>query len=733
METLVKKLDLDSYIKEFNSFLARPKAIPIEGDTNLHYRFIKALALVEFPPPPKVPNFEDYLLRLSKEGVLHLDEIYNFVKVIEYFNKLRVLNLPEPLFSWLSEINIPSEIEDICSYFSEDGELNSQKEPELYSVLEAIKQNRVSIKESLLSLTNNKKLQEFLVDNQIHLQNGEETLLVRGGFSSVIKATVVGRSSGGFFYILPSSISKLKDKEAELLSQKEAIYWRYAKEFSKTLNRWLRFLKFLDREFDRFDSYQARVNFAKSRDFNFILPSKTKEIILSEFAHPAIEKPKPITIEINKPIVLITGVNAGGKTMLLKSILASVFMSKYLLPFRCNPSKTKIGRYKNIEAIIDDPQSVKNDISTFAGRMVEFSKLFREKDALVGVDEIELGTDADEASSLFRVLLEELSKRDISFIVTTHHKRLASLLAGEDRVELIAALFDEKNRRPTFEFLTGTIGKSYAFESALRYGIPENIVAKAKEYFGEDKEKLNELIERSSELEISMRKKISELERLKAELERKERSLEESKERLLSEQKKLLATLENRYNAATKRALLALKEVENAKARQLLNEAHRHKSLIKSKKEEVNTKEFRVGNRVKYRSLSGEIISLKEKEALIEADGIRMRVPLKDLTLAPITPKKVKAKRVSKQISVDKSSSASVSIKLLGKRADEAIDELDSFINRALLHGISEVEIIHGIGSGVLAKVVSQFLREHPRVKEFYRAKGNMGATIAKL
>ncbi len=168
--------------------------------------------------------------------------------------------------------------------------------------------------------------------------------------------------------------------------------------------------------------------------------------------------------------MLVTGVNAGGKTMLFKSILGSVLMAKHLIPFSLNPHHSEIGNFRETIAILDDPQSVKNDISTFAGRMVEFKKLFRVKNALVGVDEIELGTDADEAAALFRSILEELIKRDIYFIITTHHKRLASIMASKRYVDLVAALYDEKRQAPTYTYLHGTIGKSYAFETALRYG-----------------------------------------------------------------------------------------------------------------------------------------------------------------------------------------------------------------------------------------------------------------------
>jgi DNA mismatch repair protein MutS2 len=727
-----QKLDLSDYLECFGSFLARPKPVMMEGDIHQHHRFIKALSSVEIPEPPRMPELEDRLMRLSKQAILGLDEIFDFIRMIRYFNRLRALGLPEPVGSWIAQIEIPEAVAEIGSFFTEEGELNPEKEPELADIGEALRRNREAIRETLYSLARSERLRDYLVDQQIHLQNGEETLLVRGGFSSVLKAAVVGRSSGGFFYVIPERVRSLKEREAELLSRREAIHWRYAREFSEILRGWERFLRYLDRQFDRFDHYQARVRFARSRDYEFVLPDREPGVVLRDFAHPALEHPVPVSIRAVKPIVLVTGVNAGGKTMLLKSILSAAWMSKYLLPFRCDASKTRIGHYKKIEAIIDDPQSVKNDISTFAGRMLEFSRLFREREALVGVDEIELGTDADEAASLFRVLLDTLKEREITFVVTTHHKRLASLMAGEEDVELVAALYDEEHRRPTFTYLEGSIGKSYAFETAERYGIPASVVAKARKLYGEDKERLNELIEQSTRLEAEMRRKIAEVERSTEALRRKEEQLKALEEKMREEQRKVLSTLENRYNAATKRALAALKKAENPEARRLLNEAHRHKSRAKMRESKQETLELKVGDRVHYRSHSAEILSLKEKEAIISVDGMKMRVPLKELRPAPATPKLKKPKALNR-VRVEKSDRAPLHIKLLGMRAEEAEEALDAFLSNALLHGLSEVEIIHGTGTGVLARVVSDYLKRHPRVKNFYRMPGNMGATIAEL
>ncbi len=734
MKTITQKLDLDNFIDNFKKFYATDKNIEMKGDINQHFKYISSLSNVEFPPIKEVPNLDNQLNRLKKQGVLSLDEIYAFATMIEYFNALKASSLPEPINRWVGDINIPDEISDIILYFTNEGNINPEREPELYEIEKALKQNKSELKDRLYRLAHSSTLKDYLVDTQVHFLNGEETLMVRGGFNKAIKASVLGRTSAGFFYILPQSISHLKEKESILLSRKEELIYRYCQNFSEVMSRHFLFMRFINREYDKFDQYQARVLFARAFEYNFILPSKRKVVKLDGFCHPAIEKPKPVNIKLEKSVMLITGVNAGGKTMLLKSLLSAVYMSKNLLPFKCNQEKSEVGHFKSIEAVIDDPQSVKNDISTFAGRMVEFAKLFDKENAIVGVDEIELGTDSDEAASLFRVMLDELKRKGIIFIVTTHHKRLASLMSTDDDVELIAALYDEENRRPTYTFLQGSIGKSYAFETAQRYGVPEHIVNRAKEIYGEDKENLNELIEKSTTLEREMRLKLEKIDEELESVEKKREALEEIEERLNEQQRNAIATLENRYNAATKRALEAMKAKESTEGRRLLNEANKHKKLSNHAKkvEQPNRRELQVGDFVKYRSKRGEVLNIRNKEATIEIDGLKMRVPTSQLRYIESSPKKV-VKKIKTTVNVEKSGRGAISINLLGNYADEAIDKLDIFLSDALVAGFSTVEIIHGTGSGVLKKVIIDYLKSYPKLQSFHGQKGNLGITIVNL
>ncbi len=731
IDTLLEKLDIKEHAKKLQKYFAREKSIILRGDSNIHAKFIKELEEFELPPLPEVINLDDALMRLSKEATLDIATIFEFVKIVGFFNRLKAKIVP-PLWSeFIKNIEIPKEILEITTLFNEKGELDSQKIEELSEIESALTHLKSEKKEHLRRILNQSKLQEFLVDSQVHLYYGQEALLVRGGFSRVLPAQILGRSSSGYFYVLPDSLHSLSQKESTLLDKKQEIIQKYAKIFSKTFTKWLKFLQFLNSAFDRVDQYSARVLLMKKQDLQLFLNKKHKKVILKEFKHPALNNPKPIDIAFENKIMLITGVNAGGKTMLLKSILAAVLMSKYLIPFSAN-IQSEIGSFEIVEAILDDPQSVKNDISTFAGRMLSFKRLFNLKDALVGVDEIELGTDADEAAALFRTLLEELSKKGIYFIVTTHHKRLASLMAKNRDVTLIAALYDEKNQEPTYTYLSGSIGKSYAFETALRYGISPSLIQKAKENLGQDKERLNELIEKSTQLEITMRQKMEEATKALEEANEEKAKLKSLKEALQKEYQQKLFELEKKYNKSLALLKEAIKNAnESKKAHQLLNKAHKSKSSIKMPQKEELLKEIKENQKVLYRGKEAIVLSVRNKDVFIEVQGLKLKVKKSDLT----PYKEVKKVKTPPKVvlNVQKSNKASLTLKLLGKRADEAQELMHEFISDALMHGFSEVEIIHGIGSGVLAKVVHEFLKRHPRVKGFERAKGNSGVTIVKL
>ncbi|WP_096017329.1 endonuclease MutS2 [Campylobacter lanienae] len=733
MEELFEKLDLSEYLSAYNEFLARPKSLFISGDSRANYEKIEEISSLNLKSPKEIANLDDALMRVSKQAVLHISEIYEFSKIIEYFNYLKSQNFGDKMRGYLDKIEIPSSIDKICDYFDENGEFKESIDERLISINEAYKNKKKQIDESLKKLIYTKHLSPYLVDTQIHYINSNEALLVRGGFNHALKGTVIARSSGGYFYVLPDIVSKLKSEQSDLLDKKEEILFEHAKIISSIFHKNLPFLKFINSAFDYIDSLIARVSFAKSRDYNFVLANSSKDIILSEFAHPALKNPKRISVDFRGKILLITGVNAGGKSMLLKSILSATLLAKYLLPMSINSAKSSIGSFKEFEAIIEDPQNSKNDISTFAGRMLGFSKILGKKQILIGVDEIELGTDFEEAASLYSVLLTSMMSSDIKMVITTHHKRLAMLLAKNSEVELIAALYDEQNSRPKYEFLKGIIGKSYAFETASRYGIPANLVASAKSAYGDDKENLNEMISKALNLELELKLKFKSTEEKELKLDELLKDLKEAKIRADETLRARLSSLETEFYKAINEAKRGIKLKDTKEKQRSLNNANSIAKSIQKPTVLSEPIELKVGDRVKYDKIKGVVLSLSKNDAIIDSNGVNLRVPISLLKLTNQSPLN---NQKSVNISLSRPNSASVMIDLHGLRSDEAIEKLDKFISDALIAGFDEVLIKHGIGTGKLAYAVKEFLKSHPSVKAFKDgapSEGGFGSKVVKL
>lgn len=736
LKEIITKLDLSDFIEKFNTFFARSKPIYLEGDKLNFIKFIKELDNIVFSAPPEVKNLDNQILHLKKYGILKLDEIFEFVKIILYFNYLKELkNISSDLnlYKYLENIIIPTPLLDICNIFDQNAEIKKGIYEELDSLNLALSIQKNEISKTLQEILNSNKILPYLVDRQIHYINGNETLLLKAGFNHYIKGIIISRSQNGFFYLLPNQVYNIHQRISQINDKIQDFFIKISKDISLIFQKNILFLNFINKEFDKFDHLQARVKFAKAYNLEFITQYlNNHDIILKDFSHPALENPKPISINFSSNLLMVTGVNAGGKTMLLKSILSSVFLAKYLLPMKINASSSKIPNFKNIFAIISDPQNSKNDISTFAGRMLDFSKILSLENLIIGIDEIELGTDADEAASLYKVLLENLLDKKAKIIITTHHKRLASLMANDNRIQICAAIFDENRQMPTYDFLHGSIGKSYAFETALRYNIPKNLILKAKEVYGKDKEKLNELIEKSTQLEMNLNQKTLELEEKIKKYERKKQEQEDLILELKQIYNKDKTNLENLYKEALSELKKNIKNKEISDIHRSITNANK---ILQSQKKQVsyiqNTskKDFKINDKIKYKTHSGVIKSKNQDIYTIELDnGIKLKTDFSNLKHLKNYSNPPTAK-----FSFTPSSTLTPTLDLHGFRLEEALEKLDKFISDCLIAGFDEVLIYHGIGTGKLSLGVKNFLNSHPKILSFSDAPPQMGGYGAKI
>lgn len=735
-QALANKLDLSPHLEKLSSFLAREKSLFFQGDRAVFANILKELESISLSPLPQLPNLDSQILHLQKYGTLKLNEIYDLSKLLAYFVYLQKLDLSESaaLNAMISRIKIPENIIFITNIFDEKGNFKQGIYEEIDSLQLSIKNIKSSVDSALNRLLHSQNLAPFLVDNAIHFVNHYECLLLKSGYKHAISGMVIERSNSGFFYILPDEIITLKERQNALLDSLQEKMYEICKSICEVLHKHWAFFRFINGEFDKLDCIYARSAFAKAYDLSFITSlSKNNEIILKDFCHPILKNPTPINLHFSKQILMITGVNAGGKTMLLKSILGASLMAKFLIPFKCNESISKIPHFKSIIAIIADPQNVKNDISTFAGRMLEVSKTLDSKNILIGIDEVELGTDADEAASLYKVILEYMITQQNSVVLTTHHKNLAAIMANNNQVELLAALYDIKEQKPTFNFLQGSIGKSYAFESALRYGIPLSIIESAKIAYGKDKQRLNELIEKTSEVERNLALKGKELESKIAIYESKIANANEFIESKNKEIQSFKAKLESSYNEAKMTLKNALKHIEDSKqihkafnkANEILDSAPKLESKL------LNKKTFAINDRVKCKNLNGTITAIQNEIYFITCDnGIKLKANLSEIEHSSV---KNLSKKLNSRISYSKPTSALASLDLHGKRGDEAIELLDVFLSNAILAGYDSVLVYHGIGSGILSKLIKQYLLNHPKIASFEDAPANQGGFGAKI
>ena len=840
---LAQALDLDDFLTHFSTYLARPKPIYLQGDKNLYHTMLREMDSMSLPALPALGDFSHAFLLLQKRGTLSLQDIWGFARELEFFISLQNALAPLPeskLHALVVKIIIPAHLLEALCIFDEKGEIEVGRFSHIDNLRAQLSSTQSSIKQTLNALLARENLAPYLVDKQIHLLYDAQTLLLKAGYSRVLKGSVLERTQGGFFYVLPNEIARFYDKLQELRDLYALEIQKLCATLSETMLGELRFLRFLDRQFDLVDLLCARVGFAKdlglefvatrdcalgehSADFgglettadlksssapkppkNYESPTATprileeekwaaskktaqeqkvdsrsemqilnesakdsspkqakrcerelagffrkptpetkkaessnKTIILHSFCHPILKNPKPISLTFDKGLLLLTGVNAGGKTMLLKSILSAAFLAKLLLPMKINPHKSQIPYFKHIYAIISNPQSSKDDISTFAGRVLEFSQQLDKEDLLLGIDEIELGTDADEAASLYKVLLELLLDRHSKLVVTTHHKRLAALMAKDPRIQLAAAMFDVEQSSATYTFLHGSIGKSYAFEIAQKFGIPKHIIARAKEHYGSDKERLNALIEHSSNLSLELESKAQELQKRIQKARNAKEAYSEKIDALERAYKARELELESTYN----KALQALKAQANTQQdlHRNFNQAHeilRHKPKLDSSFKQTQVrKEFKAGDIARYGEQNARVIRTQKGHCVIELDS-GMRLKVEKSALAPLS--KALASTITKARNAAKTTlsytpKASVKLDLHGLHAEEALEKLGDFISDSLIAGFDEVLIYHGIGTGVLSAVVKDFLQNHPKVVSFSDAPPNMGGYGAKL
>ena len=623
--------------------------------------------------------------------------------------------------------------------------------PELTKIRHHIHQNEQQIRQILQEML--KKQGDLLVENLIASRSGRSVLPVKNTYRHRIAGVVHDISaSGNTVYIEPRAVVNLNEEMTQARADERHEMTRILHDLSDRLrsqtdiignNAWL--LGHID---------FVRGKYLYMRENQASLPSLTTDqtIRLLSVRHPLLSNPiaNDLHFEHDTTAILITGPNTGGKTIMLKTLGITQLMAQSGLPILADEG-SKVAVFKDIFADIGDEQSIEQSLSTFSSHMTHIVEILQKanKDGLVLFDELGAGTDPQEGAALAMSILEHLRLSDIKTMITTHYPELKAYGIETEFIENASMEFDMVTLSPTYHFMQGVPGRSNAFEIARRLGLSDRVVKDAQELTDTGSD-VNRVIERLEEQTLESRKRLDNIREVEQEnlkfnraLKKlynefnREKEAELNKARLEAQEIIDVALTESDTILKNLHAKSSLKPHEIIEAKsQLKKLAPETVDLSQNKvlKQAKKARKPKVGDDILVISYGqrGTLVN-QLKDGRWEAQVGLIKMTLEEAEFNLLKAEKEQPKK--KQVNVVKrtTSGPRARLDLRGKRYEEAMQELDAFIDQALLNNMVQVDIIHGIGTGVIREGVTKYLRRNKHVKSFGYAPQNAGGSGATI
>jgi len=630
----------------------------------------------------------------------------------------------------------------------------------------AISSAKDQIQERLRSLTGDANIQPHLQDNFVTIRNGRYCLPVKSESRSAVPGIMHDRSaSGGAVFIEPQSVvdanNRLREWEAE---EREAVE-EILRDLTAQINEAYPHLKRTQKAAGKLDFAFAKGRLAIRQSGVEPFLSESPQTHLREARHPLIENPVPndIILGENFSVLLITGPNTGGKTVVLKTLGLLTLMAACGLHIPAAPKST-LWIPEQVFADIGDEQSLEQSLSTFSAHLKNILRVVQNVNEgdLVLLDEAGAGTDPDEGAALAKAILRHLSRRKALVLASTHFGELKRFAISAQRFENASVEFDERSLRPSYHLRIGVPGSSNALHIARRLGLPAELVDRAKRYLGEQyaiSEDATRQLEATGrelrEQQIALEQSRAEAEKTQREYQRKIKQIEREKAQLLAQSQQQMAELIERTQQESESILHELrkqhkesKETETVRGRlKTLREKVQHqlppkstfdvtdaKSTFEEEPENVAKNQVRVGElvHVKQFNREGEVLSPPGADGKLEVRIGAMKMRLEPVQIKSLRERKDKSVRIN----VAAPLAASEEINLVGKTTDEALFLLEKYMDDAILAGLKTVWVIHGRGTGTLRTAVRRWLKSHSTFNNFDYAplaEGGDGATVVRL
>lgn len=698
--------------------------------------------------------------RLEMEASLNIDELLALKAVLrvthelkDFYDNLENVRLErlDRLFDNL--VDLPR-LQGGLQAINEGGFVESFASEKLAKIRRRIQENEHQVREILQDLLKSKA--DMLADAVIASRNGRNVLPVKNTYRNRIAGVVHDISaSGNTVYIEPRAVVNLNEEIANHRADERYEIIQILEELSDTLrphaaeianNAWI---------IGHLDLIKAKYRFM--RDCKAVVPevSSNRSIQLLQLRHPLIENAVANDLHFTEDLteIVITGPNTGGKTIMLKTLGLAQIMAQSGLPILADPG-SRVGIFSQVFADIGDEQSIEQSLSTFSSHMTNIVSILNQVDtaSLILLDELGAGTDPQEGAGLAIAILEDLRLRGIKTMATTHYPELKAYGIETAGVQNASMEFDTASLRPTYRFMQGVPGRSNAFEIARRLGLSETIIQDAMKMTNTDND-VNQIIEKLEAQTLESRKRLDTIQEVEQENLKFNRALrklyneltreretelnkarEEAKEIVdmaLSESDRILQGLHAKSQ-------LKPHEIIEAKA-QLKKLAPETVDLSKNKvlKKAKKARAPRVGDEIlviSYGQRGTLVKQLKDGRWEAQVGLIKMTLEEKEFNLIKAEKEATQPKK--RQVNVVKRSNTSgprARLDLRGKRYEEAMQELDGFIDQALLNNMAQVDIIHGIGTGVIREGVTKYLRRNKHVKSFEYAPQNAGGSGATI
>lgn len=647
-------------------------------------------------------------------------------------------------------------------------EISDDASPALKRIRRSINAINDKVHSTLSGLVNG-SLRSYLQDPIITMRGDRYCLPVKAEYRGQVQGLIHDQSStGSTLFIEPMAVVKLNNDLKELYAKEQEEIQVILANLSEEAGQYIEEIRTDYRSLTDLDFIFARGALALSMRAGRPVFNEEGRIHIREGRHPLLDQRKvvPITVSLGDDftLLIITGPNTGGKTVSLKTVGLLTLMGQSGLHIPAG-DRSELAVFHQVYADIGDEQSIEQSLSTFSSHMTNIVSFLKKVDerSLVLFDELGAGTDPTEGAALAIAILSHLHSRGIRTMATTHYSELKVYALSTPGVENACCEFDVESLRPTYRLLIGIPGKSNAFAISGKLGLPDYIIEDAKKRLSEQDVSFEDLLSDLEENRRTIEKEREEIaayrreaERLRQEAARRQEKLDEQRDRIIREANEKAnailrdakevadETIRNFHKFGKENISAAEMEKERERLRKKIKDTSSSSSLsAKRPKKEHKPSDFKLGESVKVLSmnLTGTVSSLPDSRGnvTVQMGILRSQVNISDLEIieepSPYTPKKFS--RTSKgKIGMSKSLSVSPEINLLGKTVDEAVSELDKYLDDALLSHLNTVRVVHGKGTGALRKGIHEYLRRQKHVKSYHLAEygeGDAGVTIVEL